>query len=146
MQMSLWTALGLALRRRLSGAPGKRPPTRIVPPPPRPAFAAVPPADAARPAVAEPLAPHVAPMPLDIATPIALPIGGLGESGERAPALEAVLQQLRGVLRAYVSPFTRLAYLDYEPGQVTEDQLVGAIAGAGFSVDDQRRRFAWRRF
>lgn len=77
-------------------------------------------------------------------TPLALPILGLEKSGERARALESILRQLRGVVRAYVSQFTGLAYLDYRPAEVTEDQLVGAVAGAGYSVDERARRFAWR--
>ena len=78
-------------------------------------------------------------------TPLALQIRGLIHSDERARALESVLQQLSGIVRAYVSPFTELAYIDYWPEQVTEDQLVDAVAGAGYSVDEQQRRFAWRR-
>ena len=63
----------------------------------------------------------------------------------RAGALEAVLRRLVGVVRAYVSPFTGLAYLDYQPALLTEEQLNGAIVGAGFSIDESGRRFAWRR-
>lgn len=78
-------------------------------------------------------------------TPIALPIRDIDGSREQSGALEAMLNQLAGVIRAYVSPFTSLAYVDYEPLRITEAQLVQAIAGAGYGVDDRHRRFAWRR-
>ncbi|MHB8574047.1 MAG: heavy-metal-associated domain-containing protein [Dehalococcoidia bacterium] len=78
-------------------------------------------------------------------TPLAFPIDGLNGSREAAGALEAVLRQLAGVIRAYVSPITALAYIDFQPAQLSEEQLVGAIAGAGYNVDVHHRRFAWRR-
>lgn len=81
----------------------------------------------------------------DGATPIALPVLGLEGSGERAQALEAVLRRLQGVVRAYVSPITDLAYLDYRTALISEEQLVDAIASAGYRIDARRRRFAWRR-
>ncbi len=81
----------------------------------------------------------------DGATPIALPVLGLDGSGERAQALETALRRLQGVVRAYVSPITALAYLDYRTALISEEQLVGAIAAAGYRIDAHRRRFAWRR-
>ena len=80
----------------------------------------------------------------DGATPIALSVLGLDGRGERAQALEAVLRRLHGVVRAYVSPITALAYLDYRTALISEEQIVGAIADAGYGVDALRRRFAWR--
>ena len=77
--------------------------------------------------------------------PLALPIQGVDGSREKAGALEAALKQLAGVVRAYVSPFTALAYVDYQPVQISEAQLVQAIAGAGYSIDERQHRFAWRR-
>jgi copper chaperone CopZ len=85
------------------------------------------------------------PMDDDGATPIALPVLGLDGNGERARMLEAALRRLHGVVRAYVSPITALAYLDYRGALISEEQLVGAIAAAGYRVDDRQRRFAWRR-
>ncbi|HLZ71326.1 MAG TPA: heavy metal-associated domain-containing protein [Dehalococcoidia bacterium] len=79
------------------------------------------------------------------ATPLALPVLGIESNSDRARALEAVLRRLQGVVRAYVSPFTALAYVDYHATQISEAQLVGAIAGAGYRVDDRQRRFPWRR-
>lgn len=81
----------------------------------------------------------------DGVTPIALPVLGLDGNGDRAQALELVLRRLHGVVRAYVSPITALAYLDYRMALVSEEQLVGAVAIAGYRVDDRQRRFAWRR-
>jgi hypothetical protein len=81
----------------------------------------------------------------DGATPVALSILGLDGSGDRAQLLEVALRRLHGVVRAYVSPITALAYLDYRSALISEEQLVGAIAAAGYRVDDRQRRFAWRR-
>lgn len=81
----------------------------------------------------------------DGATPLALPVLGLDRSNAHAQALEAALRRLQGVVRAYVSPFTALAYVEYHAAQITEDQLVGAVAGAGYRVDERQRRFPWRR-
>jgi len=79
------------------------------------------------------------------ATPVALPVLGLDSSTIHARTLEAALRRLQGVVRAYVSPYTALAYVEYQAAQITEDQLVGAIAGAGYRLDDRQRRFRWRR-
>lgn len=76
--------------------------------------------------------------------PLTLSIGGLAGSPDRAGVLSAKLRQLRGVIRAYVSPFTALAYVDYCPSLVSEGELIGAITGAGFSAGAPER-FAWRR-
>ena len=54
-------------------------------------------------------------------------------------------ESLTGVVKAYVSPHTGLAYVVYDPAVLTEDQIVGAISGAGYSLDETGRRFAWRR-
>ena len=81
----------------------------------------------------------------DGATPLALPVLGLERSGVNARALESILRRLHGVVRAYVSPYTALAYLEYHAAQISEAQLVTAIAGAGFSLDEGQRRFPWRR-
>ncbi|HEY8837691.1 MAG TPA: cation transporter [Dehalococcoidia bacterium] len=78
-------------------------------------------------------------------TPLALPVLGLSDGGERAKGLEKLLRKLTGVVKAYVSPHTGLAYVDYDPAVLTEDQIVGAISGAGYSLDETGRRFAWRR-
>lgn len=53
-------------------------------------------------------------MNADGARPLALPILGLDSSRVRAGALEAVLRDLPGVVRAYVSPNTALAYVEYQ--------------------------------
>lgn len=75
----------------------------------------------------------------------AFPVSGLlPPVREHARALEVLLQQREGVTTAYVSPVTALAYLDYLPGRVTEDQLVQSIERAGYGVGDAAQRFDWR--
>lgn len=81
----------------------------------------------------------------DGARPLALPILGLDSSSVRACALEAVLRDLHGVVRVYVSPYTALAYVEYQADHTSAEQLVGAIAGAGYHVDPRQRCFPWRR-
>src|SRR5581483_1802803 len=62
----------------------------------------------------------------------AFPVAGLPSGRAGAGALEALLRQVAGVSRAYVSPVTALAYVDYFPAQVTEEQLVGVIERRGY--------------
>jgi copper chaperone CopZ len=65
--------------------------------------------------------------------------------GPAAPvALTGLLRRLAGVASAYVSPVTALAYLAYWPAQVSEDELVQAIQGAGYAVGAAAQRFDWR--
>lgn len=72
-------------------------------------------------------------------------IGFVPPLRDHAGALELELQQLEGVAMAYVSPVTALAYLDYLPDQVTEEQLVQCIERAGYGVGAATQRFDWRR-
>lgn len=79
------------------------------------------------------------------ALPLTVSVDGLAGSADQAGRLEATLRQMRGVIRAYVSPMTALAYVDYLPGIVAEVDLIGAIVGAGYRAGSPERRFAWRR-
>jgi hypothetical protein len=74
----------------------------------------------------------------------AFPVQGLPRSRDTAVALEKMLRRVAGVTAAYVSPLTALAYLDYHPMQVTEEQIAQAILSAGYQVGDASRRFDWR--
>ncbi len=74
----------------------------------------------------------------------AFPVGGLPPGRAGAGVLEGLLRQVAGVSRAYVSPVTALAYIDYFPAQVTEEQLVRAIERGGYQVGIASRRFDWR--
>jgi hypothetical protein len=74
----------------------------------------------------------------------AFPIQGFPQGLGSAGVLEGLLRHMAGVTRAYVSPVTALAYVDYLPAQVTEEQLVGVIRGGGYLVGDEAHRFDWR--
>jgi hypothetical protein len=74
----------------------------------------------------------------------AFPVHGLPPSRDSAVALEGMLRRLVGVTAVYVSPVTALAYLDYLPALVTEEQLVQAIRRDGYRVGDESHRFDWR--
>lgn len=74
----------------------------------------------------------------------AFPVYGLGASRDAALALERMLRHLTGVTAVYVSPRTALAYLDFFPAQVTEEQLAQSIRGGGYQVGDASHRFDWR--
>jgi hypothetical protein len=74
----------------------------------------------------------------------AFPVHGLPPGPASAGVLEGLLRHVTGVTRAYVSPVTALAYVDYLPAQVTEEQLVGAIRGGGYRVGAAAQRFDWR--
>ena len=74
----------------------------------------------------------------------AFPVHGLPAGRDTAATLEGMLRWLSGVTTAYVSPVTALAYLDYLPAQVTEEELVQAIGRQGYRVGDRAHRFDWR--
>ena len=74
----------------------------------------------------------------------AFPVLGLSPGVAAARALQATLQRLSGVSRAYVSPVTALAYVSYFPDEVNEEQLVAAIRNDGYDVADAACRFDWR--
>jgi hypothetical protein len=74
----------------------------------------------------------------------AFPVDGLGAGDAAARALEGRLRCLAGVTGVYVSARTALAYLDFLPAVVTEEQLAQAIQHAGYQVSDASRRFDWR--
>lgn len=74
----------------------------------------------------------------------AFPVQGLDHSRPAAAGLESVLRRLAGVASVYVSPLTALAYVDYFPAQIAEDQIVEAIKTNGYMVGDAHRRFDWR--
>jgi copper chaperone CopZ len=74
----------------------------------------------------------------------AFPVHDLPPGRASAAVLEGLLQHVAGVTRAYVSPVTALAYVDYVPAQVTEEQLVGAMRRGGYQVGGDAQRFDWR--
>jgi hypothetical protein len=74
----------------------------------------------------------------------AFPVAGLGGGHDAAHALEGRLRCLAGVSGVYVSARTALAYVDFLPAVVTEEQLAQAIQHAGYQVSDASRRFDWR--
>jgi hypothetical protein len=77
--------------------------------------------------------------------PLTVTVDGLAGSADRAWTLQCALRQMPGVIRAYVSPRTALAYVDYLPSLVTELDLLGVIVAAGYRTGAPERRFAWRR-
>lgn len=104
-------------------------------------------ADDNRPAqTAVPFAPPSPDSPDSAPTPLAraFPVHGLSQSRDAAAALEGVLRRLAGVTAVYVSPLTAFAYVDYFAAQVSEEQIVDAIRGDGYTVGDSARRFDWR--
>ena len=93
-----------------------------------------------------PAVPDAPPAAFSAPQPVAwaFPVQGLPPGRETSAALEAVLRRVIGVTTVYVSPVTALAYLDYLPAQVTEEELVQAIGRQGYRVSDRAHRFDWR--
>ncbi len=152
--MSVWMAMLAALRRRLADRQSQVRQTRAAPRPMRPLPPLAPLSAVASPPIAmsQPTPEPQDAMPARVSdrdnrtTSLALPILGLDRDTGRAAALEADLGRLHGVMRAYVSPFTSLAYIDYDAEQVTEERLLAEVMNAGWTVDMQAKRFAWRRY
>ena len=67
---------------------------------------------------------------------VTLPIFGLGCGGGGALTIERCLGKTPGVRRAYVNPFTEMAYVEYDPGLVCPRQLSDAIERVGFRAGE----------
>lgn len=52
--------------------------------------------------------------------------------GGGALTVERALARLAGVQRVYVNPLTEMAYVDYDPGLVTVEQLLAAVRRCGY--------------
>lgn len=52
-------------------------------------------------------------------------------SGGSAHTVEKILQEIPGVLRAYVNPVTEAAYVEYDADQCSEADLERAVQSAG---------------
>ena len=63
-----------------------------------------------------------------------LPIYGLGCGGGGALTIERALTRTPGVRRVYVNPMTEMAYLEYNPAQVTPSKIVAVIEDLGFEA------------
>lgn len=59
-------------------------------------------------------------------------ISGLGCGGGGVLTVERALAKLAGVARVYVNPATEMAYVEYDPTQVTPRQLTDAVSRVGF--------------
>ena len=63
---------------------------------------------------------------------VRIPIYGLGCGGSGTAIIERALTHAPGVLRAYVSPATETAYVDYDRALTDAGQLVRIIDGTGY--------------
>lgn len=59
-------------------------------------------------------------------------VTGLKPGAGDALKAELALEQIPGVVHAYVNPVTEMAYIEYDPEQTSEDLLAAAIESAGF--------------
>jgi copper chaperone CopZ len=58
---------------------------------------------------------------------VTIVLDGLASAGCGAPMVERQILSVPGVIRVFASLATEMAYIDYEPGQVTHDALTQAI-------------------
>ena len=58
-------------------------------------------------------------------------IDGLGCGGDGALTAERAIARLPGIARAYVNPLTEMAYVEIDPTDATEEQIVAAVAELG---------------
>ena len=63
---------------------------------------------------------------------VTLPIYNLGCGGGGSLTIERALTRAPGVAQAYVNPATEMAYVVYDPAIAQPDELVAAVARAGF--------------
>ncbi len=67
---------------------------------------------------------------------ITLSIQGLACGGGGALTLERALEKVPGVARAYVSPATEMAYVEYDAERVDPEQLIVAVERLGFGAGE----------
>ena len=73
---------------------------------------------------------------LEMRERITIVLDGLSLGGGGTLMVERRLQTLPGVLRAYASPVTEMAYIDYDPDLVTRRVITDTIERAGFRAGE----------
>ena len=63
---------------------------------------------------------------------LTLSVMGLKRGDDEALKAEWALEQIPGVIHAYVNPVTEMAYIEYDPELTAEHDLAEAIDSAGF--------------
>ena len=63
---------------------------------------------------------------------ITFPIAGLQGGGEGALIAERALQEMPGVLRAYVNPATEMAYVEFDPARTDQNAFERVISSLGY--------------
>jgi cation transport ATPase len=63
---------------------------------------------------------------------LTLSVTGLKAGDEDAVKAEQALEQLPGVIHAYVNPVTEMAYIEYDPDVTAESELAAALDSAEF--------------
>ena len=63
---------------------------------------------------------------------LTLSVMGLKRGDDEALKAEWALEQIPGVIHAYVNPATEMAYIEYDPELTGEHDLAEAIDSAGF--------------
>jgi copper chaperone CopZ len=69
-----------------------------------------------------------------------LPIAGLDQVRGGAQGVERALQGVPGVIRAYTSAATEMAYVEYDPSRAGLPEIKGAIESIGYRVPPAGRQ------
>lgn len=77
-------------------------------------------------------APGRRPVPRRVRERVTLPIFGLDGDGAGPEAVQRDLLRTPGVLWAHVNLATEMAYIEYQPGQITHDGLIDVIEETGY--------------
>ncbi len=65
---------------------------------------------------------------------VVMPVFDLSCGGGGSRLVEHVIRKLPGIADVYVNPATEMAYVDYDPSDLTPEQIAEAIASAGYKT------------
>lgn len=67
---------------------------------------------------------------------VTLAIDGLSYARTGGPAVDGALRAVRGVIHVYINPSIEMAYVEFDPSQVSPGDIRNAVQSAGYLVGE----------